>query len=57
MKVYQWIMPHCEFHNIVLWDGENTYWCDLMMPSSGYKRMRSDWCKTTESKFIYIGEL
>lgn len=27
---------------IVLWDGKNTYWCDEMYASSGYKMSLKD---------------
>ncbi len=56
MKVLLWEMSTC-FYNIVLWDGENTYWIEEMKPSSGYKNIKFGQInKFTNSRFTYIGE-
>lgn len=34
---------------LILWDGENTYWSEEMWPSAGYT------CDTM--RFVYVGEL
>ena len=56
MKIYLWEVVG-GFSNIVLWDGENTYWTDEMRPSYGYFEMRTGICKLTDSRFTYVGEL
>lgn len=41
---------------IVLWDGKNTYWCDEMYASDGYKHIPMD--KVDDgSVFTFIGML
>lgn len=61
MKVFLWFTAndkHGWWYNIVLWDGENTYWTEEMQSSGGYKKKpRSRLCKITNSKFIYLGDL
>lgn len=51
---------HCDWlHQLVLWDGENTYWHDGMKPSSGYKSMRKMkyWSRKMGTQWTLIGEL
>lgn len=57
MKVYLWEC-RCEWLcQLILWDGDSTYWGDGMKPSGGYKKMRTKVCQITDSRFVYIGEL
>ena len=59
MKVYLWQMDTAstlDWDDIVLWDGHNTYWCEVMHASGGYKQMREEW-STIGTRFVYIGEL
>lgn len=57
MKVLLWEMGEY-FYNIVLWDGENTYWIEEMRPSGGYKNLKLNTIdKVTKSRFTLIGEL
>ncbi len=63
MKVYLWIFNvYSEddyFWRIVLHDGEFTYWHEDMKGSGGYNKTRlcNQVCMTTNSKYVYIGEL
>lgn len=59
MSVYLWFLTYTgHFYNIVLFDGENTYWDDEMRPSkTPEKRLSGKICKVTKSKYVYIGEL
>lgn len=42
---------------LVLFDGENTYWHDGMMPSSGYEKLKTKKKYETQcGTFFYIGE-
>ena len=54
MKVYFWYLSE-HFHNIILWDGQNTYWSEEMIPSDGYYEIKET--DTVGGKWIYIGEL
>lgn len=57
MKVYLWECP-CEWLNtLVLWDGESIYWTELMIQSSGHKKMPVGVCPITRGRYTYIGEL
>ena len=58
MKVYLWL-NNCEWLNqLVLFDGENTYWSDEMRPSGGYFKETIDkYRPDSKSQFFYIGEL
>ena len=57
MKVLLWEMGL--FCNIVLWDGENTYWSEEMIPSGGYKYLvlNIDNVATQVGRFTLIGDL
>ena len=57
-KVLLWEMP-VSFWQIVLWDGESTYWTEEMRPSRGYldPKFIGQRCRVTNSRFTYIGEL
>lgn len=60
MKVYFWQMGNTGyFDQLVLWDGENTYWTEEMRPSSGYKDINTNIYKRKymRSRFFYIGDL
>jgi hypothetical protein len=54
MKVLLWEMG--TFFELVLWDGENTYWSEEMIPSGGYTKLGYI-NKLINSRFTYIGEL
>lgn len=59
MKILFW-EGHCDWlSQLVLWDGENTYWCDEMKPSPRYKSLRqmNSRSKEINAKWTYIGEL
>lgn len=59
VKVLLWQMKHTSsFDQLVLWDGENTYWTDEMKPSAGYKNIRTHWSRRPMSaRLVVIGEL
>jgi hypothetical protein len=44
------------FDQLVLWDGENTYWTEEMKPSDGYKNIHK-YSRMINARFVYIGEL
>lgn len=43
---------------LVLFDGENTYWSEEMQPSGGYTKKRlNKICPITGGRFTKVGEL
>ena len=59
MKVLMYENKNCSWlDRLVLWDGENTYWSDEMIPSVGYRYLTlSKWCPITHGRFVLIGDL
>lgn len=57
MEVWLWEMTEC-FFELVLFDGENTYWTEEMKPSAGYARRKLGViCPVTRGRFTYVGKL
>ena len=52
MKVVLW--EYLSMWQILLWDGENTYWTEQMIASGGYKPLSP---LLKGSKFTIIGDL
>ena len=57
MSILLWEMGE-SFQNIVLWDGENTYWHEGMEASGGYTALEvGKVCPITHGRFTFVGVL
>ncbi len=60
MSVWLYYSPNCDWlAQLVLFDGENTYWSDNMRPSNGYteSRLRNSYRRRGVGYFKKIGNL
>lgn len=59
MSVWFYQYGESDWGNLVLFDGENTYWNSDMTPSSGYSRKGKELYmnKYYRCGFTYLGEL
>jgi len=57
IKILLWEMGE-DFGFIVLWDGQNTYWHDGMIPSPDHKNIKyGEINSLINSRYTYIGIL
>ena len=58
LKVLFWEDRRCTWlSQIVLWDGERTYWTDEMHASGGYEKINLNRWSKYGSRFILLGDL
>jgi len=58
MKVLLWQCKKYSWSDqLVLWDGQNTYWTTEMKPSSGYTKIVFNRWAWGDSRFVLLGYL
>lgn len=57
MKVLLWQSNCTWLDQLVLWDGEHTYWSEEMRPSRGYTKINFGRWSKHGARFVLLGDL